>query len=194
MKLSPRLFLLFAILLGGGVLGAGAVIASVEVNRATSTDAFCTSCHSMQQLAADSHFAQSVHRANAQGVRVTCAECHIPRDNWFVETWTHVRSGVRDVIAEKTHDFADPKTWESRRVTLAHEVRETMRGQDSATCRSCHDAAAITPASEAGRAAHLLVREGRMTCIDCHINLVHAPVPPSRYFLRGSGLGQAKPQ
>ena len=26
-----------------------------------------------------------------------------------------------------------------------------------------------------------------MTCIDCHFNLVHAPVPPTIDFIRGSG-------
>ena len=30
-----------------GLLGAGAIVASIEINRQTATDAFCTSCHSM---------------------------------------------------------------------------------------------------------------------------------------------------
>ena len=38
---------------------------------------------------------------------------------------------------------------------------------------------ASSPKSQRGQAAHALLREGRMTCIDCHFNLVHAPVPPS---------------
>jgi hypothetical protein len=31
-----------------------------------------------------------------------------------------------------------------------------------------------------------------MTCIDCHFNLIHAPVPPSMSFIRGSGIGEPK--
>ncbi len=184
------LFLL-VVLIVGGVLGAGAVIASVEVNRATSTDEFCTSCHSMTFVGKDPHFLQSAHRTNSAGVRPSCGDCHIPQTNWFVETWTHVTSGVRDVIAENTNDFSDPRVWEKRRVELAHEVRQTMREQDSVTCRGCHDANAVQPTSRRGQAAHALMREGRVTCIDCHFNLVHAPVPPTMEFIRGSGLGRS---
>jgi len=60
------------------------------------------------------------------------------------------------------------------------------------TCRSCHDANAIKPASERGRAAHALMQERKLTCIDCHFNLVHALVPPRPEFLRGSNLRGAK--
>jgi len=172
----------------GGLAGAGALIASLEINRVTSTDAFCSSCHSMTFVANDPFFLKSAHRSNAAGVHPSCGDCHIRKTNWFVETWEHISSGTRDVIAEQSHDFSDPKVWEARRLALADEVRETMRAQDSVTCRSCHDAATIMPTSERGKAAHALMREGRMTCIDCHFNLVHAPLPPSIEFIRGSGI------
>ena len=167
-----------ALLIVGAVVGAGGILVSLEVNRATSTDAFCISCHSMTFMAEDPHFLQSAHRTNSEAVRPSCSDCHIPKTNWFVETYTHVTSGVRDVVAEYTHNYSDPKVWEKRRVELAHEVRNVMRAQDGITCRSCHDAKKIEPKSEGGRTAHALMREGRMTCIDCHLNLVHAPVPP----------------
>ena len=182
----------FAMLVIGGVLGAAAILVSLEVNRATSTDKFCSSCHSMTFVANDPHFTASAHRANGAGVRPSCGDCHIPKTNWFVETWHHIASGTRDVIAENTHNYDDPVVWARRRIALAHEVRNTMREQDSVTCRGCHDVQAIAPRSERGRAAHSLAREGRMTCIDCHFNLVHAPVPPTIEFIRGSGIGGKK--
>lgn len=188
MRRTRWLFVL-VILIIGGVLGAGGILVSLEVNRATSTDAFCTSCHSMTFVANDPHFTGSAHRANSEGVRPSCGDCHIPRTNWFVETYTHAKSGLRDVIAETTHNYSDPKIWEERRIELAHEVRNVMRAEDSVTCRSCHDAAAIKPKSERGQAAHALLRDSRMTCIDCHFNLVHAPVPPTLDFIRGSAIG-----
>lgn len=172
----------------GAFMGAAAVVTSVAVNRHTSTDTFCSSCHSMGHLATDPVFIKSAHRANAVGVLPSCGDCHIPKTNWFVETYTHVLSGVRDIIAEYSNDFNDPSAWERRRIELAHYVRDVMRSNDSVTCRNCHTAAAIQPTTERGRAAHALLAEGRMTCIDCHINLVHAPVPPSDAFLRGSRL------
>ncbi len=186
--MRSRWLTILVVFVVGGLAGAAALIASVEVNRATATDAFCTSCHSMAFVGSDPVFQHSAHRTNSEAVRPSCGDCHIPKSNWFVETWTHVREGVRDVVAEYTHDFSDTKVWEARRVALAHEVRLTMRAQDSVTCRSCHDAKLTAPKSERGKAAHALMREGRMTCIDCHFNLVHAPVPPTIEFIRGSGL------
>jgi nitrate/TMAO reductase-like tetraheme cytochrome c subunit len=125
-------------------------------------------------------------------VRPSCGDCHIPKTNWFVETYAHVAGGVKDTIAEYSNDFSNRAAWEKRRVELAHYVRGEMRRQDSVTCRSCHDAGAVKPASERGRAAHALLQERKLTCIDCHFNLVHAPVPPSIEFLRGSNIGGAK--
>ena len=191
MQRSRWLFI-FAILAAGALVGAGGLIVSLEVYKATSTDEFCTSCHSMKFVGNDPHLLTSAHRTNSAGVRPSCGDCHIPNTNWFVETYAHVTSGVRDVVAELSHNYSDPTIWETRRVELAHEVRNTMRKQDSVTCRSCHDAKAVNPKSPRGQAAHAMLRDSRMTCIDCHFNLVHAPVPPSIEFIRGSALGAKK--
>ena len=131
----------------------------------------------------------SAHRNNAQGVKVHCADCHLPATNLVAETYMHATSGFRDILASWTHDYSNPATWEKRRVELAREVRLDMRRNDSIACRSCHTAASVEPASESGQAAHALMRTGAVTCIDCHFNLVHAPVPPSLSFIRSSGLG-----
>lgn len=171
-------WLLIALLVVAIVAGAGSVIGSTVVNRYTSTDAFCTSCHTMALQADDPYFQHSAHRANAEGVRPSCGDCHIARTNWFVETYTHVSSGTRDAFAEFTHDFSEPKIWAARRIELAKEVRADMHAQDSITCRGCHDASAIQPSSDAGRTAHAMLRQGKATCVDCHINLVHPKAEP----------------
>lgn len=178
--------------ISGLLIGAGLILGSIAINRFTSTDAFCTSCHAMATLALDPHYLQSAHQANSAGVRVGCGDCHIPHGSWFAETYAHAADGIRDEIAELTHNYDDPGVWEPRRIALADVVRDQMRRDDSATCRDCHDPATIKPKSEAGRAAHALLAQSRLTCIDCHINLVHAPVPPSMNFIRGSGLGVPK--
>jgi len=175
--LGKRWLLALACFAAGTVVGCGAIIVSVEVNRMTSTDSFCTSCHSMAMLAADSAFIQSIHRSNAAGIVASCSACHIPKNNWWTETYTHVRQGLKDIIAENTH-FSDSEIWEAQRTKRAQAVREEMHRQDSITCRSCHDTQAIHPASESGQKAHALLRTERMTCIDCHSNLVHAPARP----------------
>jgi nitrate/TMAO reductase-like tetraheme cytochrome c subunit len=176
----------------GLAIGAGLMIGSMAVNRYTSTDEFCMSCHAMAALGTDPHYVQSAHQANSAGVRVGCGDCHIPHSNWFAETYAHAVDGMRDEIAQLTHNYNDPTVWEPRRVVLADVVREAMRRDDSAACRDCHDPATIKPTSEAGRAAHALLGNSQLTCIDCHINLVHAPVPPTTSFIRGSGLGEPR--
>ena len=165
MKISR--WLLVALLLIAAGVGAGGILFSLAVNHYTSTDAFCTSCHSMTLQAADPVFQRSAHRTNEKGVRPTCAQCHIPMNNWFVETWVHVSSGVRDVFSELTHNFNDPKVWEAHRVGLEQETLADMRARDSITCRSCHDASAIKD--------HASMLQGGVTCVDCHANLVHSP-------------------
>jgi trimethylamine-N-oxide reductase (cytochrome c), cytochrome c-type subunit TorY len=172
-------WLVVGLLIVGTGIGAGGIIGSVAINRYTSTDAFCTSCHTMALQADDPYFHDSVHRANSEGVRPSCGDCHIPRTSWFVETYTHVSSGARDVFVQVTHDFSDPKVWAARRMELAEEVRAAMHAQDSVTCRSCHDANAIQPMGEGGRAAHALLRQGNVTCVDCHSNLVHPKPEPN---------------
>jgi nitrate/TMAO reductase-like tetraheme cytochrome c subunit len=149
---------------------------SLEVNRHTSTETFCASCHTMASIAADPHFLGSAHVSNPFGVRPSCGDCHIRKTNWFVETYIHVKSGVRDVLAEMTQNFDDPKVWEARRAELAKEVQDTMRAEDNVTCTSCHSIASIKPASPEGQASHAALKDAKMACVDCHVNLVHSPV------------------
>ncbi|HML13474.1 MAG TPA: NapC/NirT family cytochrome c [Xanthobacteraceae bacterium] len=164
-----------ALLVVGGAVGAGGIIASTFMNQYTSTDRFCTSCHTMAVVATEPHALNSAHESNAAGFRVGCADCHTPATNWFTETYLHGVSSVRDTFAEFTHDYSRPGVWNARRRELAGKVRDEMRANDSLTCRRCHDAAAIRPASESGRAAHAMVVSAGMTCVQCHANLVHAP-------------------
>ncbi len=173
MKINRWLFI--ALLLVAVLVGAGGMLVSVAGNRYTSTDAFCTSCHTMTLQASDPYFQKSVHRSNAAGIRPSCGECHIPTTNWFIETYTHVSSGIRDMYVTLTRDFSNPQTWETRRAALEQEVLADLRASNSVTCRSCHDAAAIQPKSEAGRQSHAALAQGGVTCVDCHVNLVHPP-------------------
>jgi hypothetical protein len=125
----------------------------------------------------DPHYLQSKHISNSKGVRPSCGDCHIPQANWFVETYTHVSSGIRDVIAEMTTDFKDQKAWDARRAVLAKGVRDHMRAQDNATCKSCHVVASIKPSSPAGQAVHTALP--LVACVDCHQIWSTSPPPPS---------------
>jgi len=174
-----RWIAIFALVAVGALAGAAAVIASVEINRLTSTDAFCTSCHTMATLADDPQYQRSAHRMNAAGVLAGCSDCHIPANNWFVETYTHITHGITDLFAEMTHNFGDPAVWNARRIELASRARDAIRRNDGVTCRKCHDAAAIGPVSAAGQATHAELARGNMTCVDCHTAPVHARPAPT---------------
>jgi nitrate/TMAO reductase-like tetraheme cytochrome c subunit len=170
-----RWLTIFVLLAVGAAIGAGAIIASTVVNRLTSTEAFCTSCHSMANVAADPHYLQSAHRNNATGVLANCADCHVPSNNWFVETYSHAVDGVRDVIAEYTTDVSAPAVWAVQLPILAQRVRDEMQREDSVTCRKCHDPGQIHPASAAGQSAHAMLAQGHVTCVTCHAGIAHAP-------------------
>ena len=121
----------------------------------------------------NSYFKHSAHRSNHEGVQASCGDCHIPRNNWFIEIYTHVTSGAKDVFAELTNNFSDIELREAHRDDLQREIRAEMHAQNSITCRSCHGVNAITPTNVLGRHAHDLLRQGLATCVDCHTNIVH---------------------
>jgi cytochrome c-type protein NapC len=180
-----RWLLVVGLLVAGAVIGAAALVASTFVNHFTATEAFCsTSCHTMVMQAQNPAYGSSPHRANAFGVLAHCSDCHIPSNNWFIETYTHATSGIRDVIAEMTGGYSDPAAWAKRRGELRQEVLATMRSQKSITCRKCHERAAIQPASEAGRESHALLLKGQATCVDCHLNTFHGQIAPSANLRR----------
>jgi nitrate/TMAO reductase-like tetraheme cytochrome c subunit len=168
-------WVLVALLLGSATVGALAIIASDVIYHRTSGNAFCTSCHSMAVQAEDPYFKRSAHRSNSKGVLASCGDCHIPKTNWFVETYVKTTSGVRDVFSELTHNFKDPKVSAAHRAKLTEGTQATLRRWDSVTCRGCHDANVIVPKSENGRTSHAMLKQGGVTCVDCHANLVHPP-------------------
>jgi nitrate/TMAO reductase-like tetraheme cytochrome c subunit len=159
-------------LLVAAVIGAGATLFTVEFNKHTASDAFCTGCHSMKVMTADPHYLQSAHVSNSAGVRPSCGQCHIPTNNIFQETWVHVTSGIRDVISEATTDFQS-SAWDEKRRKMATGVREHMLGWRNQTCTTCHAPASIKPASQTGQVIHATLPED-MACASCHRNLVHS--------------------
>ena len=171
----------------GTLLGviAGLLIAlgAEEMDRFTSTDTFCTSCHAMQVYIADSEtYKSSVHQTTASGVRAGCADCHIPK-GLVLATYTHAVNGISDIWGEISRDYDNPEVWNAEKTRLADAVREWFRDNDSITCRECHEEASIKPARQRGQNQHREALEANMTCIDCHYNLVHDEIEPSESFL-----------
>ncbi|MDJ0957240.1 MAG: NapC/NirT family cytochrome c [Arenicellales bacterium] len=139
---------------------------------ALSTDAFCTSCHSMsypaKELQKSDHF-------GPMGADPGCKDCHIPQglENFHLAVQTHVVDGARELYLELTNDYSDIKKFNKRRLGMAHYARMNLKRWDSITCRRCH--VNPRPAGEA-KQAHDKMRTEGATCIDCHQNLVHKEV------------------
>lgn len=171
----------------GAIAGIVAALAAEQVDRLTTTDEFCTSCHAMQTYIANAEtYKTSAHQTTPSGVRAGCADCHIPK-GLIVAAYTHVVNGISDIWGQARLDYEDPEIWEAEKARLAHAARDWFRGNDSVTCRGCHEEASIKPQRKRGQRQHEEARASSMTCIDCHYNLVHEEIEPSQSFLDGAG-------
>lgn len=164
----------------GGVAGVGFMLFLIEFDELTSTEAFCTSCHSMQ-FAAET-YRQSAHYLPVSGVRASCGDCHVS-EGVFSATWDHFL-GSKDLLAQIFGpDYDDPVINALHLPDSAFAARRWFKATDSATCLRCHQLDAIQ-GKRAGTLAIHREETADKSCIDCHINLVHRKVPDERTFKR----------
>lgn len=170
---------LFALVLGG--LGGVVFMAFlIEFDHFTSSNEFCTTCHSM--VYAEESYKRSVHYDSASGVRASCGDCHVS-EGVFSATWDHVM-GTKDLIKQIFGpDYDDPAINALHLPEAAFHARQWFRDRDSATCKRCHELEAIQGKRANTAAIHQEETEGK-SCIDCHQNLVHRKVPSEETFKR----------
>ncbi|MCK6446058.1 MAG: SUMF1/EgtB/PvdO family nonheme iron enzyme [Planctomycetes bacterium] len=153
--------------LGLGVaLGLALTAGGWQANRATSSDAFCASCH--VHPAADEGWKRSPHYDNGSGVHVHCIECHLPPEGLAYLT-EKLRLGVRDAWTTR---FGDPESidW-STRGGLEHAATFTPKS----ACVACHANLFPLTLSEKGDEAHLHYsqHEAELECLACHLGVGH---------------------
>jgi nitrate/TMAO reductase-like tetraheme cytochrome c subunit len=156
----------------------------IEFDHFTSSNAFCTTCHSMS-LAEESYKA-SAHYNNASGVRASCGDCHVS-EGVFAATWDHAVGG-KDLLKQIKGklfgpDYDDPVVTALHLPEAAFAARKWFKAKDSATCKRCHELEAIEGKRADTAAIHREETAGK-SCIDCHINLVHRKVPGEETFKR----------
>lgn len=172
----------WATLLAGIVIGSGFIVGLIEFDHLTSTEAFCTSCHSMELVAVP--YRESVHYQPASGVRASCGDCHVS-EGVFAATWDHFM-GAADLYAQLFGpDYDDPVVNALLLPEQAFRTRRWFKATDSATCKRCHVQAAIYGTRLHTAAIHQEDAQGK-TCIDCHMNLVHRPIPGEKTFKRAT--------
>jgi trimethylamine-N-oxide reductase (cytochrome c), cytochrome c-type subunit TorY len=154
-----------------GAVGLGSVNWVVH---ATSTTEFCFACHSHQNFIKPEYEASS-HFKNGAGVRVGCADCHLPHDNWFELIYTKIVVSA-DIIPELAGKIDTAEKYEAHRGEMAQQVWGEMLSDDSRFCRSCHsfDAMNLEAQGRMPGRKHATAIEAGQTCIECHRGLVHA--------------------
>jgi cytochrome c-type protein NapC len=168
-----RFFSLGFLTVGGFIAGIvfwGGFNTALE---ATNTEAFCISCHEMQDNVYQ-ELRTTIHFTNRSGVRATCPDCHVPHE------WTHK-------IARKMQASKEVWGWlfgtiDTREEFLAHRRAlaehewARLKSNDSLECRNCHgfDYMDFTRQSPRAADAHgRLLASGEKTCIDCHKGIAH---------------------
>lgn len=165
----------------GAVAGIGFLTVLIEFDHFTSTEEFCTGCHSMELVAEP--YRQSKHYMPTSGVRASCGDCHVSQ-GVFAATLDHIM-GTRDIIRQlfSSVDYDDPVLNALHLPEAAFATREILRKQNSDTCKRCHVQEAIVGVRAETLSVHQEEAEGK-TCVDCHINLVHRRVPEKATFKR----------
>jgi nitrate/TMAO reductase-like tetraheme cytochrome c subunit len=133
---------------------------------------FCISCHEMEQLVFK-EYKKTIHYANRTGVRVTCADCHVPRD-WWPKLWRKVQA--TNELFHKIIGSVDTRVkFEAKRLELAEHVWQYMEEVDSRECRECHSYEAMDFHRQKPEAQEMMemAMKDNVTCIDCHKGIAH---------------------
>lgn len=148
-----------------GLAGWAVIDAGIH---ATSGVEFCSSCHTMEPMAAA--YALDVHGgANANGVRAECSDCHLPHDGPIRYLVAKTRLGVHDVWVEFTGD-TEAIDWQALRTHRERYVHDSG-------CLTCHsDLQRATRSNSRAFVAHkpYFLGQTARSCVSCHEHVGHA--------------------
>lgn len=162
------------LLAGGLIIGAGGVIGFEVTMHATSTEAFCTSCHEMKDNPA-MMLVGTTHFKNESGVRPTCSDCHVPKE--FGPKLVRKIQASREVWGAITGKIDTPEKYAAHAPEMKAREIARLKANDSRECRNCHDVKQMDLAQQSKKAQsfHKVLESGKRTCIDCHAGLTHTP-------------------
>ena len=167
------------LLMGGtgvlaGVIGLLIFDFSME---ATSTEAFCTSCHEMRENSF-AQFKKTSHFSNGSGVNATCSDCHVPKE--FVPKMIRKVEAAREVWGHWTGLIDTPEKYAAHAPAMKAREIARIRANDSQECRNCHNPERMLLASQSAKAQnyHQAMEKQGKTCIDCHSGLAHPENTP----------------
>jgi len=154
--------LVVMVVVGGGITAAAAVTVHM-----TSTEEFCSSCHTNDAAA---EFKDTIHDKNRTGVRATCADCHLPKE--LVPMMVRKVKAAKEVWGHFTGVINTKEKYDKHRQEMAVNEWTRMKKNNSQECRNCHDLAkALEKQSDTARERHTKVLAERTDCIDCHFGI-----------------------
>ncbi|MDP6706521.1 MAG: NapC/NirT family cytochrome c [Alphaproteobacteria bacterium] len=165
-----------AIFIAGGLAGVvfwGGFNTFMEY---TNTLDFCITCHEMRDNVYP-EYQKTVHYRNPSGVRVICADCHVPRE-WTAKLVRKIRAS-NELFHKIVGSIDTPEKFDEARMAMATRVWDAMRANDSRECRNCHSYHAMDFEKQGRRAARQMqkAKDKGKTCIDCHKGIAHR-LPP----------------
>jgi cytochrome c-type protein NapC len=138
----------------------------------TNTLEFCISCHEMKDTVYQ-EYKKTIHYSNRTGVRVTCPDCHVPKE-WTGKMKRKLEAS-KDVWGAITGYIHTPELFEQRRMEMATREWARMKASGSSTCKSCHNFEAMSGTIQKPTVfnKHMKAKEAGQTCIDCHQGIAH---------------------
>jgi len=145
-----------------------AFVTSLEgIDRVTSTDNYCMSCHIHPH--SESTWKQASHHNNKSGVVVHCIDCHLPpkhENNYWSEK---INAASRDLYS---YWFKDPNhiNWDQK-----SELEHAKKHVFNESCINCHENLFPLHLTKEGDEAHLYYKHNKdkLDCINCHLNVGH---------------------
>lgn len=172
---SPSVSYSLLTLLAGGFI-AGIIFwgGFNTVLEATNKMEFCIGCHEMRDNVF-MEYKKTVHYSNRSGVRVSCAECHVPKN--IVFKLKRKIEASKEVWGKLTGIIDTREKFEAHRLEMATNEWEQMKKNDSRECRTCHIYDGMDPEKQ-GKSAqkkHAMAAQpgSGKTCIDCHKGIAH---------------------
>ena len=152
-----------------GILFWGGFNTGMEM---TNSLEFCTTCHEMRDTVYQ-EYKETIHFSNRSGVRAICSDCHVPKD------WTHkiIRKAQAsfEIWGKLTGSIDTKEKFEAKRMVLATQEWERMKGNGSRECRNCHafESMSAELQKQTPYKKHMKAKEEGKTCIDCHKGIAH---------------------
>lgn len=166
------------VLFGAGFMALGFVFSGAFASfvQYSNTMDFCLSCHEMESTVYQ-EYKKSPHFQTKAGVRPSCADCHVPHNEWMRMVLYKV-GATRELIFHFVGTIDTTEKFEAKRLELAEHVWARLKANDSASCRGCHKVQAwnLNLQTPRARGQHEDAAMSGETCIDCHKGIAHKPV------------------